>query len=550
MVVRLVRTAGPDALTAEANAVAVTPRDAGSRRDSFLMKHGVTILFALVALATFRQYGVTWDEPVQSRYGELALHYYTTAGADRSADQFLNLRWYGPLFEMLPAAIYQFAPPYKWEIRHLFIVLAGIAAVAGTGACASLLGVPPFLAQLLLVLTPQFYGAAFNNSKDLPFAAAAIWTMVAMVRLLDQPSLRTSMIAGAVLGLALSIRVGGLLLPGIVFLVLLVSRRRRALIAFAGALLLGWCVMVAAWPSAHRHPFTHPIEAFAESATFAMRIPVLFEGSLIPNDELPRRYLGEMLLLTVPVMTTILAAIGVVIALRRRGAAHLLVAFWLLVPLALFVLMRPNIYDGIRHFLFLLPAIALLAAVGVKGIITRSPANTSPLNSVEPAGRGLFVRPSTLRLRRAGLVLILIASASLTLFDMLRLHPYESAYYNALTGGTAGASGRFDTDYWVSSYREAALWLRRHRRGPVTHVLVAASSYSIGCLRAYLPPGEFAVTRTMDLGLTGSLPGTFDYYVATTRYDLDRNFPASPIVHTVARAGAVFAVIRARERVH
>lgn len=38
-------------------------------------------------------------------------------------------------------------------------------------------------------------------------------------------------------------------------------------------------------------------------------------------------------------------------------------------------------------------------------------------------------------------------------------------------------------------------------------------------------------------------PGAVDFYLATTRYGLDRHFPA-PVVHTIGRRGAIFAVVR------
>ena len=42
---------------------------------------------------------------------------------------------------------------------------------------------------------------------------------------------------------------------------------------------------------------------------------------------------------------------------------------------------------------------------------------------------------------------------------MVYLHPYEYVYFNQLIGGTRGAEERFETDYWATSYREAAVRL-------------------------------------------------------------------------------------------
>ena len=54
------------------------------------------------------------------------------------------------------------------------------------------------------------------------------------------------------------------------------------------------------------------------------------------------------------------------------------------------------------------------------------------------------------------------------------------------------------------------------------------------------------MVRTVESGVAGEIPEAFDYYLATTRYGLDRNFPASRVVHQVAREGTALTVIRGR----
>ena len=53
-------------------------------------------------------------------------------------------------------------------------------------------------------------------------------------------------------------------------------------------------------------------------------------------------------------------------------------------------------------------------------------------------------------------------------------------------------------------------------------------------------------SATAERGTPGTLPEPFDYYVATTRYGLDRSFPDSPIAQRIGRDGATFTVIRSR----
>lgn len=70
----------------------------------------------------------------------------------------------------------------------------------------------------------------------------------------------------------------------------------------------------------------------------------------------------------------------------------------------------------------------------------------------------------------------------------VRLHPYQSTYFNALVGGVAGADGRYETDYWLSRYKEGIerVNARAAGAGREVTVLVAADPYSSDCA-AQLP---------------------------------------------------------------
>ena len=45
----------------------------------------VLMLMLLLVLATFQDYGVSWDENVQNEYGKQILAYYKSGFADRAA---------------------------------------------------------------------------------------------------------------------------------------------------------------------------------------------------------------------------------------------------------------------------------------------------------------------------------------------------------------------------------------------------------------------------------------------------------------------------------
>ena len=479
--------------------------------------------YGAAALLTFGDYGITWDESVQARYGELTLEYFRSGFANTTVNELQNLRFYGPLFELIAAIAYEIVPGSKWEIRHLLIAISALLTIVAAGHLAKLAGADPLIAQLALVCQPQFWGHSFNNSKDIPFACACAWTLVAFARLAESRRWRHTIAAGIAAGAMMAIRPGGVLLLAIAVVIVWwrtgtpACRDRQECLSPIVAGAIAWTLMIAVWPWAHQNPFANPLRAIRETANFPGAYPVLFEGNYVASTELPRRYLAELFAITTPLPILILAMIGLLFAVRRwRSVPHALLAASIVVPMLLVVITRPNLYDGMRHALFFTPFVAVCAAVAAQKIPRRW----------------------------EGAVILAI---SISIVPMFRLHPYQSTYFNLVVGGTRSAAGRFDTDYWASSYREAALWLRDHacpRRR--TRILVAANAYSVTCLDAYLPRNEFDVARTMALGVEGAVPAPFDYYVATTRWGLGGNYDVTPIVHAVARDGAWFTVIRGR----
>ena len=54
---------------------------------------------------TASDYGVAWDDSVQTRYGSMVLDYFLTAGNDRACNELLDLRLYGPPVELVGAVL-------------------------------------------------------------------------------------------------------------------------------------------------------------------------------------------------------------------------------------------------------------------------------------------------------------------------------------------------------------------------------------------------------------------------------------------------------------
>lgn len=504
----------------------------------------VLLALGLAAVAwTFRDYGVTWDEWFQSRYGELALAYFRSGGADTRCNSFEDLYYYGPAFEMLAALAYDAVGAFRAEIRHLLSALAALLTVVATMRYARLFGRPwlPVLAGAALLLWPRFYGHAFLNSKDIPFACGVSWALLATARwLLRGRRWSDALLVGLATGAALAIRPGGLLpLLSLILAALALDGfgprppgHSRAPAQLGLVVVVAWSVMVLPWPWAHGDPIGRPLLALEVATRFPASLPVLFEGTYYSPDALPRHYVPKYLLITTPPAHLLLLLLGAAVALGLVGAprdaeggpARLLLVrlalVWFAAPVAAAVVARPVLYDEVRHFLFLLPAASLLMALGAQHLIDR-------------------LRPRLgARAPLAALLLLLPLPA------LVRLHPYQYTYFNALAGGLATAARSYETDYWLSSYKEGMEWIERQpwRAARRRRLAIAANPVSRWCAEYYASP-RLEIKTVAEAQQDPAW--RYDVFLATTRFRMSE-YASAPIAHTVGRDGAVFAVVRVR----
>ncbi|MCI0357015.1 MAG: glycosyltransferase family 39 protein [Planctomycetaceae bacterium] len=522
-----------------------------SRQLSFRCAAWAAATLALVGIGvvalTAGDYGVAWDDWVQTRYGELVLEYFRSAGANRACNEYLDLRFYGPAFELPSAILCQCWPASTIEVRHVLSALVALTAIPGLFFLGRLLGNPwiGVVSALLLLLSPGFYGQAFINTKDIPFAVGFLWSLVALAALFARGRFqwREIVLCGAAIGLTMSVRPGGWMLLAPMYGLTAMfadwqtrtdrqAARQRTLTKQLGLLAVAWIVMVLPWPWAHANPILHPLLAIRMASKFHLVLPVLFEGQVTPSNELPRYYLLKYLLITTPPATLGLAALGLASGIRElagrparpRTLVLVVLAAWLLLPLVLFALMRPNAYDGMRHFLFLVPAVATWGALGFTWLWRT------------------FTRP----LARGCIVVALAGALATQVNSLVRLHPYQYTYFNCLAGGVGGAAGGYETDYWLTSYKEAIEWIEAQPRSAdprKVRVLVAANENSRWCA-AYFAGDRLVIETTLTAGQPGDLPPGIDYYIGTSRADMDRNFPEAEIVHQVGREGATFATVK------
>lgn len=514
------------------------------------------LVMTAIGLLTWQDFGITWDESYHLDYGKHILAFYTSGFEDQTAVTFRVDYLYGGGFDLSGALFKHLAEPLdRWDAIHLMGMMVGITGLWGTWWLGRVLGGPRagLLAALFIGATAVYWGEMPNNPKDLPFAVGYVWGMALLiqaVRTFPRVPRGLAIKLAIAMGLAMSVRIGGLLLvcylgAAIVAWVAWHGLLRRDLEATyqygkrlaltgIGVVAGAWVVMIVWWPWALYDPVKRPLAALRRMSQFMdhqRKMP--FAGELVSNYDVDWRYMPHYFWYKMPEFVIVLFLVGTVVGLgilvwrakRVRSFTDNLVlgllGFSLWFPWAYAVYKESVLYDGLRHFLFEVPVMVAAVAWLVSGIIGRVVRR--------------FGQPGAIG--SAAVVAVLCGDQYAT---MVRLHPHEYVNFNRFIGGLAGAVGQYDTDYYAETYGDAAEGLARQlwKDDPDEYL---NSVYRVaGCggshrIMRRLPP-NFVYRK--------GKKGEYDFWLGYTRQNCHMRHKDSPIVYQLTRDDGVLNVAR------
>ncbi len=417
--------------------------------------------------------GMSGDEEIHNVQAGHIYDFYATFGKDDTAavltDNY-NLPLYGQVIDNFAFAVGKwFGISDIMQVRHTINTLCGWLAILFTSLIAFRIAgrryLPAILTFLLFVLSPRFIGHSFNDLKDVnlvTFMAMGLFYMVVFLQ--DFPKVKTStMVMLAVsIGLAMAVRVGGLILIayfglfGLLRWLLLCCKSnteqlggiskgvafwrlvRYGLLTAVGGYLL--CVLL--WPYAMQKPIDHVLGSLSSMNAFAISIRQLFEGKLAMSNTLPWYYTPKFIFMTIPVAVMVGALVYLFTGWsRNRWFFTAFLLFCFVFPVSWIIYTKANVYGGWRHSMFCYPTLVAMAGMGFYSLYER------------------FRRP----VLRWGLgvalpVVLLIAPAA----HIFANHPYEYVYFNELAGGVKNAYGKYELDYYYHSTRKATEWVMQN----------------------------------------------------------------------------------------
>lgn len=507
-----------------------------------LISTTLLLVVLAVGLATARDYGVTNDEFNTDVYGPRALDWYLSGFRDRAVLSYEEMAWYGPWAQMLIAAAQKLGLAAPFTVRHAVNFMIGLAGIAALVPLARLTAGrwAGLLAVCLCLITGYLYGQLFFTPIDVPFLAAMVWAALAVVVTIQRPMprWRATIATGVLAGLALGTRTGGVIVLvyafvgfGLCALALALEHRLtgrallRLLVRFAAIVVVAGVVAYALWPWLQAgDPFTQFMIAYTHFAKIQLPMEFPSWGRTLSTAALPWHYIAEQLLARLPELFVVLLAVALVAGLMRAAAllrtrnwrqiAHafagarglLIVAMAALAPPALIVIQRMAHYDGIRHVLFIIPMLAVLASWGARQIapwLLRFPKLTAAVAGLQVA---------------AALVV------------MVALHPLEYVATNAFAGGLGWSYGRFELDTWTAASEEAVRRLARLLPAEARPRVITCMPWREHEMGKIYPPNWIVETD----------PGKADYLIETERYRCAQGRHVE-LVDEVRRLGKTFA---------
>lgn len=437
----------------------------------FSFKLIVLLVFIAMVFVAYHT-GTGGDDILDGNNGRYALKYYCegdTTFADYSKVPDMrtpHLKYYGVGFEILPAIVNKVfhVQEHEFLIRRMLIALFGFLLMLFSALIAKDLKNWTLASITLVAITlmPTVFGLSFYGSKDIPLAAAFAIGIYGFLRIYRVfPILKVWDCIWAFIGIALavSIRIGGLLLPfyfALGFIICLLVRKDLRELMFhkklgtiikvvalcGGGAALACLVGLCAYPNFfYEGPIDHIRNAFAMVSKFKQNIPFMFAGKLEVSTHLPDYYLLKSYFITIPVFIWIgivfFLALGKKIFRGYDQVGLILLLFAAIFPGLYISWTDANVYTGWRHTLFIASAIAVISSIGLYEMY-------------------LFLK-NKWRQRMYAIIIILIALP--TAWWMLSNYKYTYSYYNVFV---KEPYLNYEQDYFETSCIKAYDWLHEN----------------------------------------------------------------------------------------
>lgn len=446
------------------------------------------ILYITLAMLTHKDFGITWDEFVDYDKGVVSYQFFFKKKVEKpfilnkknghldikgvsdsysSFEHYLNItqtefknhQYYSGFYPMI---LFLLNKDKSIETYHLLNMLFSLTIFIALYALLyhhykdqkiAILG------PIFLFLTPRFLGHIPGNSKDIPFAVMYFISCTAIYFFASSKKILAKiLVVGILFGLTQDLRIAAItlyiiliLFDGYIYLLekhnnpddsetwgQILTKEIQTVILIGIVALL---VSVLTWPYLGINVIPNIKELLKIGTDFPWKHTVVYQGKELQGKELPGHYLVTWFAIATPLIILIPSLLSpLVIKKRFQNRLFILLLLGIVTNMTIYAILKPLIYDGLRHFLFLVP---FVSALGVMALVE------------------LF-KNTQRKLIRVAFVVIILINVAVIIRQIGILHPYQYIFFNSLVGGLQGAYGKYDTEYWGASYHEAINWFKKN----------------------------------------------------------------------------------------
>jgi len=431
------------------------------------------VVMLIIGLATYKDYGMGWDEPAQRGPGELSYNYIMTGNKDLFIKPSDN---HGAGFELLLIFIEKGAkmtdPKAIYEMRHIVTHVFFLISVFCGYVLVLKLIKNKYLASLafiMLAFAPRIYGHSFVNSKDLPFLSTLIIAFMLAQMAFEQRKIWLYLALGAAVGYATSIRIMGSMVAVFIvgFMVIdLISDMKQGQKQNAGKLaislgvftVLTLSLLYISWPYLWKSPVHTFVESFGKMSHFAWTGALLFKGELLSSDKpLPWIYFPTWFMISNPPLWLLAGFAGIATVLydffkkpllffRNTRERNFLLYFGsFIVPIFAVIILKSVIYDDWRHLYFVYPAFVFMGIYAIDKLLTH------------------FKQARVMQIVYGACIL---QTAAILVF-MVQSHPFSMVYFNSLVSHEdESLRHQYDLEYWGCSFKQALDFIIENNNAP------------------------------------------------------------------------------------
>lgn len=456
------------------------------------------ILYLLIFFVVYCSFniGLHWDQLNIIQFGQDRLNYIFSLGSNKDYLEQWNSRFYPGAYSTIAVFITKFFPiKYELESLRFVNILFGVSAIFGITAISKELfnkKVSKFV-FIISFLNPHFFNHIIMNERDLIIAFCNIWATYLIIKYLKNQSIdkkrkKYTLIAGLVIGLGLGVRVVflGTLVPLILFSLLDIFYFKKVVcknfslkfLSFdlVKIILVAYFIMISFWPHTHENIFILPFKLVLESfSTSQLGVPLgLLNGDFYFTKDTPKSYILTSLVYKLPEYILFCYLIfPFLFLLNINTLKNKFSSFYYKIILIILIIIFPNlvlyfnsysIYDGLRHFLYIIPYLSIIPALIIYYLFYLSSDKITRF-----------------------LKILIIPMFIFFLYNFFSFTPFHYTYLNSLNGKLANANIKFENDYWGISIKNLISQMSKNKElSKKREINLASCGVSEGTIKYYL----------------------------------------------------------------